>query len=703
MNIGKFLKYTAIVLAVIVLVGALVLSVMDFSRFQPQIEAAVQDATGREFSINGDFSVKVLPSPTILAEDVALSNASWGSEPDLLRVGHFSAKIGLWSLLSRPIVIHDLKLADVDVLLETNADEEANWDMGGPAEEEPEPEDGGGDVESPIDLRHAEITNVNLLYRTPDSEDTTVVLESLTVDTDESGRHVFDGEGRVGDTPFTLAGSGDDDDAELDATYGDVRFSSSTGYADESFDIDISLGSLDKVGTLIEVEDLPAEDLTLAGNIVLQDSVVKLSDVVLGLADARVTINGEVDGAAGTATLSVDAAGDSLGTLSPDLPAIPFSATTELALAEGSVSLDPFEVRFGDSDLSGRLQVEDGETPTLQLEARSSLIDLSPFESGDEETDADADEDEDAASESDSRYVFKDEPLPLEALQGFEAQVDIGVERLKTSTTELRDLAVTGTIADGDLEMESSFAGPQGGGFENHLTFTATGEQADMKITAKARDLKLGMLSGPDIPQELIPASAVDLDITAAGPTPRALAASADGKVLFTQGVGRVNNDLIGRVSGDVIAQLFSALNPFAEQEEFTNWECTVFGIDFESGLGEISGFLLQSEKLMVVGGGEIDLNTEELNIEFNTKPRSGVGVSADMFVTPFVALSGTLASPSVGLNEKGLLLEGGAAVLTGGMSFLYKGLVDRATAEAGQCEQVLEAVGATTTDTGGD
>ena len=118
MSFGKILKYTAIVLAVILVLGIVVLSVLDFSRFQPEIEAAVQDATGRDFSINGDFSVKVLPSPTVLVEDVTLSNASWGSEPDLLRVGHFSAKIGLWSLLSRPIVIHDLKLADVDVLLE---------------------------------------------------------------------------------------------------------------------------------------------------------------------------------------------------------------------------------------------------------------------------------------------------------------------------------------------------------------------------------------------------------------------------------------------------------------------------------------------------------------------------------------------------------------------------------------------------------
>jgi uncharacterized protein involved in outer membrane biogenesis len=701
MTIGKFLKYTAIVLAAIVIVSVLILSVMDFSRFQPQIEAVVRDATGREFSINGDFSVKVLPSPTILVEDVTLSNASWGSEPDLLRVGHLSAEVGLWSLLSGPIVIHDLKLSDVDILLETNADDEANWDMGGPVEEEPEPEDGEGELESPIDLRHAEITNVSLVYRAPESEDTTVVLESLTVDTDDAGRHVFDGQGRFVDTPFTLSGSGDDDDADLEATYGDVHFNSSTRYEGQSFDIDISLGSLDNVGKLIEVEDLPAEDLTLAGNIVVQGPLVRLSDLVVRLADARVALNGEVDGANGTVRLSVDAAGDSLGTLSPGLPAIAFSGTTELAMAEGSVDLDPFEFRFGDSDLSGRLHVEGGDAPALKLEARSSLIDLSPFESEDEETGEGAETTE--ADDPDSPYVFKDEPLPLEALQGFEAEVDLGVESFRTSTAELRDLAVTGTIGDGNLEMESKFAGPYGGGFENHLTLTTSGNNADMKITAKARDLKVGRLSGPDIPPELIPATGLDVDISGSGATPRALASSADGRFLVTQGAGRVKNELIETLSGDVIAQLFSALNPFAEEEEFSNWECTVFRVDFESGLGEITGFLLQSEKLMVVGGGKIDLNTEELKIEFNTKPRSGVGVSADMFVTPFVALSGTLASPSVGLNEKGLLLSGGAAILTGGMSFLYTGLMDRATAEAGQCEKALEAAGGTEADTDSD
>ena len=52
---------------------------------------------------------------------------------------------------------------------------------------------------------------------------------------------------------------------------------------------------------------------------------------------------------------------------------------------------------------------------------------------------------------------------------------------------------------------------------------------------------------------------------------------------------------------------------------------------------------LAQAEKLLIVGHGTVDLKTEKLDIEFNTKPRTGVGVTADMFVTPFVKLSGTL------------------------------------------------------------
>ena len=96
----------------------------------------------------------------------------------------------------------------------------------------------------------------------------------------------------------------------------------------------------------------------------------------------------------------------------------------------------------------------------------------------------------------------------------------------------------------------------------------------------------------------------------------------------------------------------------------------------------------------MVVGGGDIDFNTEELNVEFNTKPREGVGLSADMFVTPFIKLVGTFKSPRIGLDKKASILQGGAAILTGGLSILAKGAADRASAEEDRCASTLAEVG---------
>jgi hypothetical protein len=147
-------------------------------------------------------------------------------------------------------------------------------------------------------------------------------------------------------------------------------------------------------------------------------------------------------------------------------------------------------------------------------------------------------------------------------------------------------------------------------------------------------------------------------------------------------------------VTGDLLAQLFSAINPLSKDEEFSNWECSIFSLDITSGEADINGFLLQGEKLMIVGGGDIDFNTEELNIAFNTKPRKGVGLSASSIVSPYVKLKGTFASPAVALDKDSAILSGGAAVATGGLSILAQSALNRATAEGDQCGPTMEEVG---------
>lgn len=697
----KIIKILGAVIGAIVVIAVLFLSLTDFSKYKPDIEAAVTEATGREFRINGDLQIKPLPSPFVQMEGVTLANAPWAAGTSMVEVGHVSARVGLWSLLFKPIVVHDFQLRDVTVLVETSENDESNLDFDNAAEESPADEEAAsGSVESPVFVRNAEISNINVVFKKPDSDDMSVGLESLTVVTNDAEQQEIDGAADFLGTPITFNGTVDDSLSDINATFGNIQYRSVTEYSSGEAVVDITLSSLSDIGDTMEISSLPAEDLTLTGDIALRGDNVVLTDLAIGVGTAKLIVNGDVDGATTAANLDLVIDVPSMTVLSPDLPDLALTGSATLKHTDTLISLDPFELAFGESDLSGSFSVDGLEVPEITLTAQSSLLDMGPFTA---EEEAEPAEDQTAPEEAapaeadsgeDARYVFKEKPLNLEALRGFRADIDVTVDRMQGRTTYLEDFLFVATADDGVMKLDNSFVGGRGGSYENHVELDASGNSADLQLKALASDLRLGLFSGSEIPDDQVPVSDLNLDITASGGSPRQMASSVNGRVLFTQGPGRVKNDLIGRISGDLIGQIFGALNPFAKEEEFSNWECSIFALDFETGVGEITGFLLQGEKIMVVGGGDIDLNTEKIGIEFNTKPREGVGVSADMFVTPFVSVSGTLAEPGVGLNPKGVLLEGGLAVATGGLSFLYKGFMDRATANADQCEKTLAEIG---------
>jgi uncharacterized protein involved in outer membrane biogenesis len=322
---------------------------------------------------------------------------------------------------------------------------------------------------------------------------------------------------------------------------------------------------------------------------------------------------------------------------------------------------------------------------------KSKQLDLSKFVAPSEESAEQAPAEE--KSKEESKYVFVEEPLPFEQLRKTDLDIDAEIGRFTMNKIVLKELVTAVDLKSGKLNLTNRFHGPHGGRSASRLSVDASGESAAVDANINMRDLRLNLISGDVKGTEALPPVGVTVDIKTNGASPRALASAASGRVLFTQGKGKMENDLLEKFSGDVVAQLFKALNPFAKEEKTTGLDCTIVALKLEDGETDIKGLLFQTEKVKAVGDGDIDLNTEELNIEFNTKPRSGVGVSADMFVTPFVKLTGTLANPSVGFDKKGALLVG-AAVATGGLALVAKGAADRATGEVDSCKTLLEEVG---------
>ena len=677
MFIIRTIKWLLVIFILVMTAVSLYLSFADLNWLKPRIEAAVADATGRQLKLNGDFALSIVPSPSITLEDVSFTNANWGSGPVMARIGYFSAEVSLWSLLSGPVRVHSLRLNDVDILLEKNREEQGNWELGerdSGAQEpvaEPGSESSGSDG-LPVFFEFAEIRNIKLTYKTPDAEPTIAALASLDIKSDDATYMNISASGDVADQALKLVARlgpeqalvhGHGIEVNLEPTYGDYSI--------------VANGTLD----------------VLADALMLHGWTMKYLDTETQL-DGRVARSPD-----SSTSFTLKTAGPSLVSLEPTLPAIAFKAVLKAEITPEQIVLDGIDTSFGESDLSGRIQVHLGEKMAVKGELTSKLLDLTPFVGDEEHTGTQGDEntatEKADTKEKKSRYVFVEEPLQLEVLNSVDVDLQTTINKLVTADGHLRDIVSRVELKDGDLHFTNRFSGEGPGRSVSDIKFTTSGGKAarlDMQV--KVRDFHIGVLSGKDVERANIPPVDITVDLQASGKSPHALAASSNGRVLVTFGKGKVESGIAGQISGDIIAQLFSALNPFAKEDKYNSLDCMVMGLEMKNGMTDITGMLFQTAKIKAMGEGSIDLNTETLDIKFETQPRKGVGVSADMFVTPFIKLGGTLASPHVGVNKQGVLIKGGAAIATLGLSLLAEGAADRAAGAMDRCTNLLDEIG---------
>ena len=99
----------------------------DYNKLKPRIARMVKEATGRELNLGGEINLAVGFSPALVVTDNTLANASWGSQPQMVKIDELQAQVGLLPLLARDVKLRYIGLRGVDVLLETDKTGHANW------------------------------------------------------------------------------------------------------------------------------------------------------------------------------------------------------------------------------------------------------------------------------------------------------------------------------------------------------------------------------------------------------------------------------------------------------------------------------------------------------------------------------------------------------------------------------------------------
>ncbi len=120
----------AVLVIGLVAAAAVLIYTADYNRHKGLIQTAVEDATGRQLTIKGDLTITMSLPPELAVSDVTLANATWGSQPQMAHIGQLRLGIRLIPLLMRQVNIKRIRLIDTDLLLETDASGQANWQFG---------------------------------------------------------------------------------------------------------------------------------------------------------------------------------------------------------------------------------------------------------------------------------------------------------------------------------------------------------------------------------------------------------------------------------------------------------------------------------------------------------------------------------------------------------------------------------------------
>jgi len=350
------------------------------------------------------------------------------------------------------------------------------------------------------------------------------------------------------------------------------------------------------------------------------------------------------------------------------------------------ITLEKVQLSRDQQQLHGSLMLDLAAQP-LRLEATlaTEKIDLRS-------------EDKEADKKAAGGKLFSASPLPLGGLKGLDADIRFSSKQLLANRYTLNDLDATLQLKGGVLTVKPLTLVAGGDSVTGSAVLNASRSPASLNLHLAGKQVMLGTLlagSGDEAPLQQGPAR-IDVDLKGRGDSVAALMGSLNGRLLISVGAGRINNRHLDLVGGDLLNQLFTALNPTAGKEPYTAMECAVVNLNFRNGVAEYDKQVAMLTKQMsIVSAGTIDLKNEQLDVGFKPMPRGDtkdLGITAGDLVNA-ARLKGPLSGPEMGLDAKGTAKAGlklYGAIATGGTSLLLEGLWNKATADDNPCQTAL-------------
>src|SRR5688572_16897590 len=621
------------ILVLLVVVAIAVTLLFDPNDYKDEITAAVQDATGRQLTLDGDLELAVFPTIRIAVGSATLSNAAGFGDAPMARIGSAELRVALFPLLAQRIEISQARLEGLELNLARNRSGANNWqDLGGstPQAQQPAPSaDGGASAPANLDLGVGaiEIENARIVWNDA-ATGSRWELTDFGMTAEDFGL----GERFPLHMEFGLAGA---DVAVKVAT--DMQ--ATITLADNSYRLDELAVAVDGSGAgwpggpsratlnfdslaanladeTLELNGLTLEFLgiTMAGSLSGQKLLSNLA--LTGAVDIREFVPRDVLERFGVDVQTADAAVLTRA-----------SAKANLLYNSSQTGLRDMQLKLDDSTLTGRVALE-GERLTYDLTVDDINVDryLPP-----------AEEASGGAAEEGS---LDEVDLPLEVMRTVDARGELKFGQAKFSGLTLTNAAFALNAANGAVRLTPS-AQLYGGRFNGDIRVQVEGDTARMNVEQKLDDVNLAAL-GQDLlgSQDITGTGDVRLNLVTQGQNVGEMRRDLDGDVAFTvtngslegidlwyelrRGRARLSNDPEPAREGTARRTTFASLSATGVVEDalLTNRDLngrldfmTIDGtgtvnllddkIDFDLQATMIDGPVLQSDPEMVRYAGD--------------------------------------------------------------------------------------------------
>lgn len=447
------------------------------------------------------------------------------------------------------------------------------------------------------------------------------------------------------------------------------------------------------VRKIARLEYLPEGPVAVDSSIEMSNDEVRFSETVLSIGDYRVAANGSLNlqPLSNDSDLVFSVSGPSLrdAGLIAGIEAMPerdFSVSGKFVGTSVGFDMQDFIARVGDNDVKGEFDVSLDGKPSVVGSLASTRLDLSNPSPGTATNDED--EAEDSGDDNDDGRLFPDDPLATSWLQAANVDIQLQIDDFIANTLHVTDVDIGLRLQDGALSVDPIFLRESDGSIEASFTLTPEDDQYSLQTWMDVKNVHLGALApGIDDAASLPPTSGT-MRFAGTGNSVRTIMASSNGQFSVRQGKGKVLEVFGSALFKDVLLQVLRSLNPLSESRDYQLLECGIYEISIKDGLANIDTFVVQTDTMTTVARGEINLANERLEVAFRAKPREGLGISLGTVANQLLEVQGTLKSPRIGVDAGRAATTTGAAVATGGLSLLARGLWDRLSAEGDLCNK---------------